>query len=278
MGAQAVLRRADGNSVRVLVVDDESTLSELLAMALRYEGREVRTAADGLSAVRAARDFRPDTVSEGLPPPPDIFVGPFQRPGSLGAIIRGGVVERADASSRGGATALPPADGAVLAGVAPDGPPVTVDLSVGPYRVVATSANGRVYVIGQSVSEAQDVVDGLVLIEVVVIGLALVGAGVVGAVLVRRELRPLERVAQTAASVGMMELDRGAALPPATVLRASAPGRMPPPPAVPGRAGRATSGSGRRWRACWRRRTPAGRPPPSARWAPHRSSSPRARP
>ena len=56
------LRRADGSAVRVLVVDDEPTLSELLAMALRYEGWEVRTAADGSSAVRTARDFRPDAV------------------------------------------------------------------------------------------------------------------------------------------------------------------------------------------------------------------------
>jgi two-component system, OmpR family, response regulator len=56
------LRRADGSPVRVLVVDDEPTLSELLAMALRYEGWEVRTAADGSSAVRVARDFRPDAV------------------------------------------------------------------------------------------------------------------------------------------------------------------------------------------------------------------------
>jgi two-component system OmpR family response regulator len=56
------LRRADGSAVRVLVVDDEPTLSELLAMALRYEGWEVRTAADGSSAVRTAREFRPDAV------------------------------------------------------------------------------------------------------------------------------------------------------------------------------------------------------------------------
>ncbi len=56
------LRRADGSPVRVLVVDDEATLSELLSMALRYEGWEVRSAADGSSAVRAAREFRPDAV------------------------------------------------------------------------------------------------------------------------------------------------------------------------------------------------------------------------
>ena len=60
--AAPALRRADGSPVRVLVVDDEPTLSELLAMALRYEGWEVRTAADGSSAVRTARDFRPDAV------------------------------------------------------------------------------------------------------------------------------------------------------------------------------------------------------------------------
>ena len=56
------LRRSDGGPIRVLVVDDESTLSDLLAMALRYEGWDVRTAADGRTAVTHARDFRPDAV------------------------------------------------------------------------------------------------------------------------------------------------------------------------------------------------------------------------
>jgi len=56
------MRRVDGTPVRVLVVDDEPSLTELLSMALRYEGCEVRTAADGVTAVRAAREFRPDVV------------------------------------------------------------------------------------------------------------------------------------------------------------------------------------------------------------------------
>lgn len=47
---------------RILVVDDESTLAELLSMALRYEGWEVRTADDGRAALREAREFRPDAV------------------------------------------------------------------------------------------------------------------------------------------------------------------------------------------------------------------------
>jgi two-component system OmpR family response regulator len=48
--------------VRVLVVDDEPSLSELLLLALRYEGWQIRTAADGASALRTAAEFRPDAV------------------------------------------------------------------------------------------------------------------------------------------------------------------------------------------------------------------------
>jgi two-component system OmpR family response regulator len=59
---KADLRRADGSPVRVLVVDDEATLAELVSMALRMEGWEVRSAGDGTEAVRIARDFRPDAV------------------------------------------------------------------------------------------------------------------------------------------------------------------------------------------------------------------------
>jgi two-component system OmpR family response regulator len=56
------LQRPDGSAVRVLVVDDEPNLTELLSMVLRYEGWEVRTADSGLAAVRAAKEFRPDAV------------------------------------------------------------------------------------------------------------------------------------------------------------------------------------------------------------------------
>ncbi|QEV07380.1 DNA-binding response regulator [Streptomyces prasinus] len=56
------LLRPDGSPVRVLVVDDEQSITELLSMALRYEGWQIRSAADGRGAVRAAREFRPDAV------------------------------------------------------------------------------------------------------------------------------------------------------------------------------------------------------------------------
>ncbi len=56
------LTRPDGSPARVLVVDDEVNIAELLAMALRYEGWEIRMAHSGTDAVAAARDFRPDAM------------------------------------------------------------------------------------------------------------------------------------------------------------------------------------------------------------------------
>ena len=56
------LTRPDGTALRVLVVDDEVNIAELVSMALRYEGWEVRAAHTGSKAVAAAKDLRPDAV------------------------------------------------------------------------------------------------------------------------------------------------------------------------------------------------------------------------
>ena len=47
---------------RLLVVDDEPNIRELLSASLRYAGFEVEAAADGYEAVRTARTFRPDLL------------------------------------------------------------------------------------------------------------------------------------------------------------------------------------------------------------------------
>jgi two-component system, OmpR family, response regulator len=60
--ARGGTQHADGTPVRVLVVDDEPSLAELLSSVLRYEGWSVRTAGNGADAVRAGREFRPDAV------------------------------------------------------------------------------------------------------------------------------------------------------------------------------------------------------------------------
>jgi len=54
--------RPDGTPLRVLVVDDEPSLAEVLASVLSIEGWSARSAADGATAVREAREFAPDAV------------------------------------------------------------------------------------------------------------------------------------------------------------------------------------------------------------------------
>ncbi|OIK08123.1 response regulator transcription factor [Streptomyces monashensis] len=56
------LTRPDGTPLRVLVVDDDPDLAEVLTGALRYEGWEVRAAGDGVSALSTAHDLLPDAV------------------------------------------------------------------------------------------------------------------------------------------------------------------------------------------------------------------------
>ncbi|WP_106849309.1 response regulator transcription factor [Blastococcus sp. Marseille-P5729] len=56
------LTRPDGSPLRLLVVDDEVNIAELIAMALRYEGWHVSTAHTGSRAVAAAKEHRPDAV------------------------------------------------------------------------------------------------------------------------------------------------------------------------------------------------------------------------
>ena len=47
---------------RILVVDDESSISELIATSLKFVGFEVRTAATGSEALRVAEEFRPHAL------------------------------------------------------------------------------------------------------------------------------------------------------------------------------------------------------------------------
>ena len=50
------------DAARVLVVDDEDNIRELVATALGYEGYEVDTASTGRAALEQVRTFRPDLV------------------------------------------------------------------------------------------------------------------------------------------------------------------------------------------------------------------------
>ncbi|MFT3888660.1 MAG: response regulator transcription factor [Arachnia sp.] len=62
MATTEPLTRPDGTPIRVIAVDDEPSLTELLSMAMRYEGWEVYTATSGTEAVRVAREVQPDAL------------------------------------------------------------------------------------------------------------------------------------------------------------------------------------------------------------------------
>ncbi|KAB1650555.1 response regulator transcription factor [Pseudoclavibacter endophyticus] len=56
------MTRADGSPIRVLLVDDEQSLAQLVSVALSYEGWRVTTASEGNEAIRRFRAERPDVV------------------------------------------------------------------------------------------------------------------------------------------------------------------------------------------------------------------------
>src|SRR5215213_10279638 len=47
---------------RVLVVDDEPNIVDVIAMALRFQGFTVESAGTGAAALAAHRDFKPDLI------------------------------------------------------------------------------------------------------------------------------------------------------------------------------------------------------------------------
>jgi two-component system OmpR family sensor kinase len=100
---------------------------------------------------------------------------------------------------------------ATLLAVTPDGTPETVDLpELGTYRVISVvSEDGDTSVTAIPVAGVTATVENFVVVEVVVAVLGLLVAAVLATMLVRRELRPLDRVAATAARVSEMPLSHG---------------------------------------------------------------------
>jgi two-component system, OmpR family, response regulator len=62
MDQEAAERDPTEQPTRVLVVDDEPSITELVATVLRYEGFQVGVAGNGWDALRQASEFRPDLI------------------------------------------------------------------------------------------------------------------------------------------------------------------------------------------------------------------------
>ncbi|WP_417715290.1 sensor histidine kinase [Pseudonocardia aurantiaca] len=150
--------------------------------------------------------------NDGTPSSPDAIFRSPRPPDSLTAVIRQGAVVDAQVYPRtGGAVPVPATEYADLTALVPDGRAVSADLgTLGEYRLIAaTTPRGDVVVSGQSEQQLRGTVTSLVTTELIVAAGVLVVAGIAGAIVVRRELRPLERVAATAARVSRLPLDRG---------------------------------------------------------------------
>nr|WP_202451488.1 HAMP domain-containing sensor histidine kinase [Streptomyces sp. SID4948] len=136
-----------------------------------------------------------------------------QAPGTFGARLLHGKVTAAGVVRSGADTSvtLTAGDKAAIAGVPVDGRSHKLDLSaLDDYRVKAIDGDdGDVLVTGLPLSGVEDAVTRLVAVEAAVFGGALLIAGAAGAFWVRWSLRPLHRVAATAASVTALPLASG---------------------------------------------------------------------
>jgi len=62
MSVEAPPTRTPDLRARLLVVDDEASITDLVSTAFRYLGAEVAIASTGRAALQAAADFRPDLI------------------------------------------------------------------------------------------------------------------------------------------------------------------------------------------------------------------------
>ncbi|MCZ4507638.1 ATP-binding protein [Streptomyces sp. ActVer] len=105
---------------------------------------------------------------------------------------------------------LSAAQRAALDGIEADGSLHTRTVpGLGTYRVTALADSGQAVLTGLPMDGVRDMIRSLVVTETVVAVAALAAAGCVCAVVIRRQLRPLGRVAATAAEVSRSPLDRG---------------------------------------------------------------------
>nr|WP_325049206.1 HAMP domain-containing sensor histidine kinase [Micromonospora deserti] len=127
-------------------------------------------------------------------------------------VVDGRVTDaRIQTGSQPGGERLPAGEVAALAALPVDGAPRTVRLGErGDYRAVARMWRaGEVRVLALPLSGVQDTVMWMVAAQAAVATAGLLLAGTAGALIVRATLRPLRRVAATAARVSELPLDRG---------------------------------------------------------------------
>ncbi|MES5820538.1 ATP-binding protein [Streptomyces sp. RG80] len=121
-----------------------------------------------------------------------------------------GVIAAEVVTEDGRRQVLTAAQRAALDGITTDGSLHTRTVpGLGTYRVTAIAGDGVPVLAGLPMGDVQRMIDRLVVVEVVIAVVGLAAAAGAATVVVRRQLRPLGRVAATAAEVARVRLDRG---------------------------------------------------------------------
>jgi two-component system OmpR family sensor kinase len=180
--------------------------------------RVVEAAERGRDGVLAGQGVRPGVGPDFGPGGPGLgFLDVRGQPtGTISARLdEGGAVIAAELVTGSGAPReLGAAQRSALAGTEPDGSLHTLTVpGLGTYRVAALhgDSGGRPVLAALPMDDVQDAVRGLAVVEGVVATAGLTVAGCVCAVLVRRQLRPLERVAAMAVEVSRSPVGHGGA-------------------------------------------------------------------
>ncbi len=131
--------------------------------------------------------------------------------GQLSAVLSNGVVHYAGILSPIGVRQqLTTADADILAGLSPSGDVSSKKLSIGTYRLQAEAVpNGSVLITGLPLAATQQTLSTLVLSIVLVSLAGLLALGWAGTLIIRRNLRPLAQLSETATQVSTLRLDAG---------------------------------------------------------------------
>ncbi|WP_082633919.1 sensor histidine kinase [Arthrobacter alpinus] len=131
--------------------------------------------------------------------------------GQLSAVLSNGVVHYAAILSGTGARQqLTTADADILASLSSDGGLSTKNLSIGEYRLQAQAVpNGDSLITGLPLAATEQTLSTLVLSIVLVSLAGLMALGWAGTAIIRRSMRPLAQLSDTATKVSTLRLDAG---------------------------------------------------------------------
>ena len=202
----------------VSVISLQAFLEHRLDDQLTSAVRRSRVAADRPFSAAFSPDGVPPFLAAAREPRPGFGPGQFlltpgTSTGTIGASIdRNGVTSAGVLSSAGSVIALSSPQSAPLTSIPVDRQPHTINLgaTLGSYRLLAqTNPRGDTMITGLPLSTVRAAVYQLTAVVVAVGFLGLLAVALVGAAIIRRTLRPLNRVAATATSVSELPLDRG---------------------------------------------------------------------